>query len=380
MQHIYSHSEDDGTETLTLYTDQGSYVSSVTDTHINWKQIREALDSGAPDDEIRALLNPVDPIAEKLVRYAPKFSYINGLLTYDNRIVDGLPAKQILRLLTADDLPDEVDVRAVANCVAKLLDNPSAHSYENLLSWLQDRNLTILPNGDFLAYKGVDRHEDGICYSCHASPRDNMVKVNGEWQPAGHVPNPLGGVVEMERRLVDDDNQQGCSSGLHVGTYDYAKGYGNGALLKVAVNPADVVSVPTDSNHAKMRVCRYRVLETTDYEITELVHRSDYCCDWCDDDECTCDRCDECGEPDCDGECQECEHCGDRDCDGDCRCEYCDEVGCEGECRECEHCGDVDCEGECQECEHCGDVDCDGECQDKCDCPYWRVCPKCEND
>jgi mRNA-degrading endonuclease RelE of RelBE toxin-antitoxin system len=60
------------------------------------------------------------------------------------------------------------------------------------------------------------------------------------------------------------DPSTGCASGLHAGTYEYAKMYASGALLKVVINPRDVVSVPTDSDAQKLRVSRYRVVETID--------------------------------------------------------------------------------------------------------------------
>ena len=63
----------------------------------------------------------------------------------------------------------------------------------------------------------------------------------------------------MPRGEVQHDPESGCSTGLHVGTYAYAQGYARAALLTVHVNPRDVVSVPTDCDAEKMRVCRYVV-------------------------------------------------------------------------------------------------------------------------
>jgi len=63
----------------------------------------------------------------------------------------------------------------------------------------------------------------------------------------------------------------GCHTGLHVGTYAYASNFGQGALLEVQVNPRDVVSVPTDCSAAKMRTCRYVVVDTIDQPYTTAV-------------------------------------------------------------------------------------------------------------
>lgn len=49
---------------------------------------------------------------------------------------------------------------------------------------------------------------------------------------------------------------------VHVGALDYIKSYGHqgDVVLLVKVNPRDAVSVPSDHNAQKLRVCRYEVL------------------------------------------------------------------------------------------------------------------------
>jgi hypothetical protein len=55
-----------------------------------------------------------------------------------------------------------------------------------------------------------------------------------------------------------------------VGSFDHAAGYGN-TLLEVKVNPRDVVSVPSDTGGAKMRVCRYTVVQEITGKYEEAV-------------------------------------------------------------------------------------------------------------
>jgi hypothetical protein len=66
----------------------------------------------------------------------------------------------------------------------------------------------------------------------------------------------------MPRFGVDDNCSVGCSNGLHVGAIDYVKSYGGPGdkVVVCKVNPADVVSVPLDSEHQKVRCCRYEVV------------------------------------------------------------------------------------------------------------------------
>jgi len=94
----------------------------------------------------------------------------------------------------------------------------------------------------------------------------------------------------------------GCSHGLHVGAIDYVKSYGchGDKVIICKVHPADVVSVPLDSAHQKVRCCGYEVVGeydgdllpavVEDYsdEYNEYDHEEEYCDDpdcWCQDNE-----------------------------------------------------------------------------------------------
>lgn len=74
----------------------------------------------------------------------------------------------------------------------------------------------------------------------------------------------------MPRNQVNEDSSQTCSYGLHVANFEYATNfYSDGVMLECEVNPADVVSIPTDYNQSKMRVCRYKVLGIVDQKHSE---------------------------------------------------------------------------------------------------------------
>ncbi len=68
----------------------------------------------------------------------------------------------------------------------------------------------------------------------------------------------LGGTVSMPRNECDNNPNNACSRGLHIGTPQYVKNYGgNSAYIACLVNPMNVVAVPTDYSYMKMRVCEY---------------------------------------------------------------------------------------------------------------------------
>lgn len=138
----------------------------------------------------------------------------------------------------------------------KLRANPSTDSVEQLFTFLTRNKFVLTQSGNFIAYKRV-RHDFKDIYT-------------------GTMDNSIGQVVVMDRSRVNANREQTCSYGLHVANYYYASSCYSQAekdqLLLVEVNPADVVSVPTDYNFSKMRVCRYKVLEVCQQEVEDLVY------------------------------------------------------------------------------------------------------------
>jgi hypothetical protein len=77
----------------------------------------------------------------------------------------------------------------------------------------------------------------------------------------------------MPRGKVDDDFRRGCSFGFHVGTREYATSWGPRTML-VKVDPADVVSVPSDCECQKLRTSRYTVVCEDQGALTRPLHDS----------------------------------------------------------------------------------------------------------
>ena len=126
--------------------------------------------------------------------------------------------------------------------LGKLMDNPSSRATEELYSFLEHKNMPLTPEGNFLAYKGVD----GDFKDFWSHKFDNSV----------------GQTLEMRRNGVCDNANQGCSAGFHAGSYEYAKGYASngGNLMVVEIDPSDVVSVPYDCECQKLRTSKYKVV------------------------------------------------------------------------------------------------------------------------
>ena len=173
----------------------------------------------------------------------------NGTLNWN-----GIPMPELFTDRILDMKKEGFDFDSMLNFMCNLNDNPSDKSILELFDFMQNKNLPITQDGHFLAYKAV-RPDFKDIYS-------------------GSIDNSVGEVVEVDRSKVDSNRNKHCSAGLHVGAIDYVTSYGGISLdnhdnndsdggnqiVICKVNPADVVSVPSDARFQKLRACRYEVV------------------------------------------------------------------------------------------------------------------------
>jgi len=145
-------------------------------------------------------------------------------------------------------------VTPMLNFVKNMLCNPSKTAIDELYLFLENTHLPITEDGCFIAYKIVGPNYMDL-YS-------------------GKFDNSVGNVCEMPRREVDDRRDKVCSNGLHFCSKEYLPHYGShtgSKCMLVKINPADVVSIPSDYNNAKGRTCKYEVVG----EVESLSWRED---------------------------------------------------------------------------------------------------------
>lgn len=173
----------------------------------------------------------------------------NGTLNWN-----GIPMPELFTDRILDMKKEGFDFDSMLNFMCNLNDNPSDKSILELFDFMQNKNLPITQDGHFLAYKAV-RPDFKDIYS-------------------GSIDNSVGEVVEVDRSKVDSNRNKHCSAGLHVGAIDYVTSYGGinldshddndsdggNQIVICKVNPADVVSVPSDARFQKLRACRYEVV------------------------------------------------------------------------------------------------------------------------
>jgi len=177
---------------------------------------------------------------------------------YGNYELKGFVIDKLLEFLRSG----AKDAQPILNFIEKLMFNPSKNSVDQLYTFLSYKTLPLTETGNVIGYKGVDADY----FSKHGSK--NTIVITGKTDKNGRILNKIGETIEVARNSVDDNKDNHCSYGLHVGSYDYAKDWAgnNGHLLMVEFNPSDAVSVPTDCNFQKLRVSKYKIIGEVPFE------------------------------------------------------------------------------------------------------------------
>lgn len=220
---------------------QGSNVTVVIDgkphtiskTHVTYQKVVDAIKS----NDWTTVKNIIDPVKVVLNYGAGNVTVKGEQLYWKGQPFAGVLATRMIAMLQ-----DGFSVEPMVLFMHNLMKNPSKRSVDELYGFLEKNSLPITPDGHFLAYKKVRRDFKDI----HSGTMDNSP----------------GTIVEMERNAVDDNKDQTCSTGLHFCGLSYLNHFGDNdsRVVIVKIDPADVVSIPSDYNGAKGRACRYEVI------------------------------------------------------------------------------------------------------------------------
>jgi hypothetical protein len=233
--------------TITAVIDNKPYV--IGNTHPSFYEIKAKLLNKDFDD-----LEELFDVKEGYKSYSNGLIEIEGSnLLYNGLIIHNVLAQRIVDMIQNGDV-----VEPMIEFLKNVMKNPSEGSADQLYTFLEHKNLPFTEDGCFLAYKAINAN------------------YTDKW--TGGVSNKIGETVTMEREDVTADPEKGCSSGLHCGSIEYVRSYGHfpygedmdindegekigDRLITVKVNPADVVSVPTDCSCQKLRTFKYVVHE-----------------------------------------------------------------------------------------------------------------------
>jgi hypothetical protein len=235
------------------------------------------------------------------IRLKSLYASYEGIEVKDgNLYVFGDPIHSTIAKRVISFIEHGLDCVHLFKFILKLNMNPSKRAVDELYTFLEHRALPVTDNGNFLAYKAV--------------------RVDYTDKYTGKFLNTIDSVLEMPRNKVDDNKENGCSYGFHAGSVDYAKDFMNadGHLMIVEINPADVVSIPTDCQYQKLRTCKYKVVGEYEIDLNDPMYASRFQTDQDDDVDLWDDEGDsdwsDCGNCNC-GDCACC--CDSCDCDDD---------------------------------------------------------------
>ena len=218
--------------------------------HLAFGKLVEAVNNNDKDGfvDLYHRYSSVQSIANNTSGGSVTFS--DGRLFQNGKELNNRPAYELFCNRLNDLVQDGFSCSSLLLFIENLLQNPSYSSIEQLLLFMESNQLPITEDGYFLAYKSVRS--------------DYLDKYTGTIDNSpGKSPPPL------KRSEVDDNSNNVCSHGYHVGGLDYSGPGGTyndsgDKVVIVKVHPKNVVSVPTDYSHGKCRVTEYLVL--SDYQ------------------------------------------------------------------------------------------------------------------
>lgn len=223
-----------GPNSIFLYDRVNNKPIEVTSDRVNYTSLLDALKRD-DEDAVRQLLDEstvLNHISDGKVVVRDNAVYFNG------RELHTAEAKKLTDLVSEG----VTDISRWCRFIERLQNNPSFHCRKQAYNFIAHSGMPMTAEGKLIGYKGVrddyhDRH-------------------------SGKYSNHVGAELSMARADVDDNPNNGCSYGFHVGSYEYANDWAasDGKLMIVEYCPSDIVSVPDESGYGKLRVCKYKVI------------------------------------------------------------------------------------------------------------------------
>ena len=206
---------------------------TIANDHPKYKQIIESIKQKDWDGFVKLV-----DISKQVESYAEGVEISDGALIVNGEVIHNTLTKRIVSFM-GQGLPFDPMLKFLSN----LMSNPSKRAVDELYDFLEAGELPLTEDGCFLAFKNV---------------RSDYKDIH-----SGTFSNNVGDVCEMVRNRVCDNKDQTCSAGLHFCSIAYLPSFSDsngGKTMILKINPADVVSIPSDYNNTKGRCCRYEVV------------------------------------------------------------------------------------------------------------------------
>jgi hypothetical protein len=206
--------------------------------------------------------NDAEAFVDSLVNEKTLNRYCQGYISFKGEVAywDGVPMPDLFADRVLELVDQGYDFGPMINFTVNLSENPSDQSILEMIDFLRNKNLPLTRDGCFIGYK--------------------LVRPDYKDVYTGTIDNSVGSKPSVKRDEVDPNRDRECSTGLHVGGLGYINWYrgqqdGDQSSYKVVlvkVNPKDVVSVPTDHKHQKLRCCTYEVIANFDEALPHAVY------------------------------------------------------------------------------------------------------------
>ena len=223
-----------GPSSVFIYDRLNNKPIEITNDRLNYQSIIEAIKAD-DEDQVRELLDE-NQVLNNVSN--GRVTVTGNTVLLDGRELHSAEAKKLVDLVSEG----ATNIDRWFRFIEKLYNNPSYHCREQAYNFIAHTGMPMTENGNLIGYKGVrDDYKD---------------KYSGKFD------NSVGQVLRMSRTDVDDNPNNGCSAGFHVGSHDYADSWAgsDGRLMIVEYSPTDIVSVPDESGYGKLRVCQYKVI------------------------------------------------------------------------------------------------------------------------
>lgn len=233
------------------FTSPDGRVTNIDSSHKNWEKILDGIRELQRETRADPLSPAVAELHDKLSELADagnakginaaghgRVVVKQGVVYYDDEPIRSAITDRIIW-----GLSEGFDMLPYMRFLDNAMDNPSARAVDEMYGFMEKHNMGITDDGYILGYKKI---------------RENFTDI---W--SGKFDNSPGQTIKMRRNQVDDNPTRTCSKGLHFCSMAYLPHFGSGPghrIIIVKVNPRDIVSVPLDYNHAKVRCCEYTVL------------------------------------------------------------------------------------------------------------------------
>ena len=216
---------------------------SIDKSHLNYDQVISLLTTNSGTyDQIIDLMQPMREFRRALSN-SNFYENEDGAVCID---ISGYPfvlpvelQSEVLRINRHSG-----DLAPLEAFVTNLASNPDKEVHAQLYGFISACGLTLTEDGHFLAYKKI---------------RDDYLDIY-----SGTMDNSPGQTLSMPRFAVEKNPDRTCSAGLHFAAWGYLQHYGASTgtrIVIVKINPADVISIPSDYDNMKGRACKYTVLK-----------------------------------------------------------------------------------------------------------------------